>query len=460
MKTCLRICYDDYDAIQRHLSPTDGKEAIIFALCGRTQSANRLVFTVHEILLIPYHRCVRKNNFLYWRTKDVLLLMDKAMDKHMAIMRMHSHPGGWAHFSKADLATDKEFFGNLMTAWCEDGLPHLSTIMLPDGKIIGKVYYADGTVQKLDFSLVIGQRINMIQYDKKPINVPPDEALRNIQAFGDGTYNTFKQMRIGVVGCSGTGCHVIEQLMRLQVGELVLVDPDTIEAKNLNRLTGTGKKDIGKYKVEFYKNYIKRANLGVKVLAFPVNLYQSDEARRALSTCDVIFGCVDSSSGRMLLNHMSTFYLTSYIDVGVGLEADGNGGVSYVGIQMDYMIPGMSTLMSRGSVKSDDVRAELNKLYDPEAYEQLRKEKYINNVQVNRPAVISVNGLIAYLAVLNLIDRIVGFRQEQQYAKITFLLSSDDIIKRREDDFGEEKNLKRFKGRGDYEPYVNMIGLM
>ena len=460
MKTCLRICQDDYDTIQGHLSPKDGKEAIVFALCGRTQSANRLVFTVHKILLIPYDRCVREKDYLYWHTDDVLPFMDQAMDKHMAIMRMHCHPGGWAHFSKADIATDKEFFGNLMTGWCEDGLPHLSTIMLPDGKIIGRVYFADGTVQILNSVLVIGQRIKTAQYDKKPKGIPPEEALRNVQAFGDGTYNTFKQLRIGVVGCSGTGCHVIEQLMRLQVGELVLVDPDTIEAKNLNRLTGTGKKDTGKFKVEFYKNYIKHTDLGVKVLAFPVNLYQSDEARRALSTCDIIFGCVDSSSGRMLLNHISTFYLISYIDVGVGLEADGKGGVSYVGAQMDYLIPGMSTLMSRGSVNSNNVTAELNKLYEPEAYEQLRKEKYINNVQVDRPAVISVNGLIAYLAVLNLIDRIVGFRQEEQYAKITLLLCSDDIIKRREDNFGEEKNLKRFKGRGDYEPYVNMIGLM
>ena len=81
------------------------------------------------------------------------------------------------------------------------------------------------------------------------------------------------------------------------MGELVLVDPDTIEEKNLNRLVGTGKGDVGKQKVMFYKKYVERKRMGVKVMAFPYNLYRSDQARRALSTCDVLFGCVDSESG-------------------------------------------------------------------------------------------------------------------------------------------------------------------
>ena len=43
-------------------------------------------------------------------------------------------------------------------------------------------------------------------------------------------------MSIAVVGCSGTGSPVIEQLARLGVGRLVLVDPDRVEEKNLNRI--------------------------------------------------------------------------------------------------------------------------------------------------------------------------------------------------------------------------------
>ena len=343
-----------------------------------------------------------------------------------------------------------------MRGWCEDGLPHLSAIMLPCGKIIGRVYYADGHVRKLDSALVVGEKIESVSPDEDSEDAPPEEALRNIQAFGEGTYNTFKRLRIGVVGCSGTGCHVIEQLMRLQVGELVLVDPDKIEAKNLNRLVGTGKNDIGKSKVHFYKNYIERKRLGVHVMAFPFNLFQSDEARKSLSTCDILFGCVDSASGRMLMNTISTFYLIPYFDMGVALEADGVGGVSYVGAQIDYLIPGRSSLMSRNIVKQSDIDAELKKLFDPAGYEQLKKEHYIKNILVDRPAVISVNGLIAYYAVMGLIDRLVCYRIEPSYGNVTMLLHTDCNLLQAEDSFARDEYLAKYKGRGDCKPYLNM----
>ena len=456
MKTCLKICVEDYSDICAHLLPEDGKEAIAFALCGRAQAAGRLVFTVHKILAIPYERCIREDRYLHWYTEDVFPIMNEAMNKHMAVMRIHSHPGGWPHFSEADLETDREFFGSLMTGWCEDGQPHLSSIMLPGGKIIGRVYYADGRARKLDSTLVVGEKIESVSPDEDIEDVPPEEALRNIQAFGEGTYNTFKRLRIGVVGCSGTGCHIVEQLMRLQVGELVLVDPDKIEAKNLNRLVGTGKKDVGKSKVHFYKNYIERKRLGVRVMAFPFNLFQSDDARKALSTCDILFGCVDTASGRMLMNTISTFYLIPYFDMGVALDADGSGGVSYVGAQIDCLIPGRSSIMSRGIAKQTDIDAELMKLFDPAAYEQLKKEHYIKNIQVDRPAVISVNGLIAYLAVMSLIDRLVDYRIEPSYGNVTILLHADGDILKPEASFAQDAYLARYKGRGDCLPYLNM----
>ena len=456
MNTCLRICSEDYSVICKHLFPPDGKEAIAFALCGRAQAAGRLVFTVHKILTIPYEHCVREEDYLHWQTEDVFPIMNEAMNKHMAVMRIHSHPGGWPFFSKADLTTDKEFFGNLMNGWCEDGLPHLSAIMLPGGKIIGRIYHKGGRAQKLDSVMVVGEKIETLSPDEIIDDAPPDMALRNIQAFGEGTYNVFRHQRVGVVGCSGTGSHVIEQLLRQQVRELVLVDPDRIEGKNLNRLVGAGSGDIGKLKVEFYKKYVERKRLAVKAMAFPYNLYESDQARRVLSTCDVLFGCVDSESGRLLLNHLSTFYLIPYIDMGVRLDADGKGGVSYVGGQIDFLIPGHSSLLSRGVIKADGVNAELEKMFSPELYEQHQKEHYIRNVIVDRPAVISVNGYIAYLAVLELLERMIGFRPERPYGQIVVLLHEGGTVISPESGFRVDDYLTKFKGRGDVQPFLNM----
>lgn len=160
------------------------------------------------------------------------------------------------------------------------------------------------------------------------------------------------------------------------------------------------------------------------------------------------------------MNQISAFYLIPYIDMGVSLEADGEGGVSYVGAQMDYLIPGKSSLLSRGFVHLEDAAAELEKLFNPALYEQHRREHYIRNVQVDRPAVISVNGLIAHLAVLDLIDRFVGYRNELPNANARILLHEDAVFKKVEDEFHEDVYLKRYKGRGDYTPFVNMSGLV
>jgi tRNA A37 threonylcarbamoyladenosine dehydratase len=72
--------------------------------------------------------------------------------------------------------------------------------------------------------------------------------LRTVQAFGERTYQNLSEMTVGVVGCSGTGSPVIEQLTRLGIRKLVLVDPDIVEKKNLNRIINTTISDAKKQK--------------------------------------------------------------------------------------------------------------------------------------------------------------------------------------------------------------------
>lgn len=45
-----------------------------------------------------------------------------------------------------------------------------------------------------------------------------------------------RRLSIAIIGCSGTGSPVVEQCMRLGAGELVLVDDDRIEDRNINRI--------------------------------------------------------------------------------------------------------------------------------------------------------------------------------------------------------------------------------
>ena len=66
------------------------------------------------------------------------------------------------------------------------------------------------------------------------------------------------RMSVCVIGVSGTGSIVAEQLARLGVGEIILIDFDKLEERNLNRILNSSLADIGSYKVEMFAGAIRR----------------------------------------------------------------------------------------------------------------------------------------------------------------------------------------------------------
>jgi hypothetical protein len=279
---------------------------------------------------------------------------------------------------------------------------------------------------------------------------------RHAQAFGTATTEVLRKLRIAVVGVSGTGDPVVEELMRLGVGELVLVDPEPVEELNLNRILHASMDDAvaGRHKVDAAAAAVRRAGLGTDVVTFPRNLRASDVVR-AVSTSDVVFGCMDSAEGRHLLNRLATFYLLPYIDVGVRLEADGHGGISQICGSVHWLQPGGSSLLSRGVISLDEVRAEGLRRQAPEEYERRRRERYIKGVREARPAVVSVNMTFAGLAVSELLARIHPYRDDGNapYARLTVSLTQ--VRFEHAPDGQPCALLARHVGRGDTAPLLD-----
>lgn len=204
---------------------------------------------------------------------------------------------------------------------------------------------------------------------------------------------------------------MIEQLARLGVGGFALVDPDHIEHKNLNRILNATWNDAeqGIAKVEVSRRTIESLGRGQRVLPLCMNL-DAPDAVRAVAECDVIFGCVDTAEGRNLANRIAAYYVLPYIDVGVSLAANGVGGIATISGAINYYAPGQQSLLERGAITEAQIRAEETKRTNPERFAELRKQKYIQGVEVDRPAVISVNTFFAALAVNEFLARIHAFR--------------------------------------------------
>lgn len=72
---------------------------------------------------------------------------------------------------------------------------------------------------------------------------------------------------------------VTEQLARLGVGRLVIIDPDRIEVKNLNRILNATMEDAraGRFKVDVLARAIRRMGLGTEAVPLAHDLCKSSD---------------------------------------------------------------------------------------------------------------------------------------------------------------------------------------
>ena len=391
-----------------------------------------------------------------WSTEILPPLLEEANRLGLAIVKIHGH-SDFPHFSETDDESDEALFPSIH-AWTEIG-PHASAILLSDGRIVGREVDEEGGFHPLESVNVVGADLSFWASETQDSRVP-EFGMRVAQAFGTGTYERLRRLRVAVVGCSGTGSPVIEQLARNCVGTLVLVDPDHVEEKNLNRISNSFMEDAleRRPKVEVAAHAVSKMGLGTVVEAYPQNLFDPTTLL-AVAECDVVFGCMDSIDGRHLLNKLATFYLVPYFDLGVKLEADGNGGVDQVCGTVHYLQPGGSSLLSRHVYTMEQVRSAGLLRTDPTAYRRQLKDGYIRGIQEDRPAVIQLNSLVASLAVNELLARLHPYRLDPNEEYAVHRLSLSHGIYEHESDGQPCPLLSRHIGRGDVSPLLEWAEL-
>lgn len=410
MPISLRLTAEQHARIREHLYPGDGCEAVALALCGRSTDGERTSFSVHEILPVPYAEYSERTSVsVRWNVGVGLPLFQKAAQRRMAVLKIHSHPSGYERFSEWDDASDSQLLGGLSN-WTDSPSTHLSAFMLPDGRITARTIGAT-SIATVDHVMVVGDEIHRWSATEAAIDAAYD--IRTCQVFGEGTVRALRGLRVGVIGTSGTGSWVVEILARLGVGHLVLVDPDRVERKNLNRIVNSTAVDAeGKrLKVDVLGDAVSRIGANTTVTRHPTDAAHSTVIT-SLSQCDVLVGCVDSADGRDLANRIATYYLIPYLDVGVRIDADGHGSISQACLAIHYLIPGGSSLLSRGVITTSQITSDSLHRRNPAAYAEQVERGYIRGVNVERPAVISLNALAATTAVNELLARLHSFRTD------------------------------------------------
>jgi len=458
MKVSLTMTEAQRRALAAHLFPTDGCEAVAFAICGRASSPQRHRLLVRRIEPVAYDTCsVRTHDRVTWPTSVLVPWIEEAAKFGGALIKVHGHRG-YRQFSSIDDQSDSTLFPSLYN-WTQSVAPLASAIMMDDGEVFGRVVNEAGAFAPLDSVNVIGDDLSFYP-SRTPGESVPEFGRRIAQMFGKGTFDQLRHLRIAVIGASGTGSVVIEQLARNAVGSLVLVDPDHVEEKNLNRIVNATMDDAMtcRPKVDVAARSIKAMALGTNVELYAKSLFDP-EVVRAVASCDIVFGCMDTIDGRYLLNKLATFYLIPYFDLGVKIEADGVGGVQQVVGSVHYLKPDGASLISRNVITMEQVRSAGLKRTDATRYRKEIEEGYIRGVPEDRPAVIQLNSLIASLAINELLARLHPYRLDPNATFSVTRVSLSHGIWDAEEEGAPCRILARHAGRGDVNPLLDMAEL-
>jgi molybdopterin/thiamine biosynthesis adenylyltransferase len=307
---------------------------------------------------------------------------------------------------------------------------------------------------------VIGDRC-ILRYPGRGNGIPPAEFDRQIRVFGSRTIEDLAQLRVGIVGCGGTGSAVALLLTRLGVSRLLVIDADRVDDTNLNRLHFSTRSDAirRRYKVDVLADAIAAIGLTKSVVALRYYV-DEPECRDPLRSCDVIFGCTDDHLGRNLLNRLAHFYLIPVIDIGVLIEPNDKGGYDTFDGRVTVVQPGYPCQVCRQLISPQLMLEEGMRRRDPQLYEQYRRAGYIVGGTDPNPVVVTFTTEMATVAVNELLHRLTGFRGSQGFCaehirRFDEVKDADVVAGGKRGPDCPLCGLRRYDGRGDMTPFLN-----
>jgi proteasome lid subunit RPN8/RPN11 len=449
------------------LERPDGIEAAAYLLCGQSaigrdpwDRRTRRRLTSYEVIAIPpSDDDSASRTHITWSTESFVKLLRRARDEDLVAGIIHTHPNGPIAFSEQDDANERDL---LQLARNRNGAETvlLSMLWANGTELRARLWEHPKLPTDAEVVSVVGQLLKF--HYRTTASASLEAFARQSLAFGPKLTAQLRRLRIGVVGCGGTGSATAILLARLGVGNLLLIDEDIVDVTNLNRLHGASRADADgmRPKVEVLAREIAGMALGTRVV--PLQAWVGDpEARDALKSCDIIFGCTDDHDGRLLLNRLAYFYLVPVIDLGLAIEAMPDGGMKDLTGRVTLLGPGAPCLLCRQVIDAVTARDESLRRQHPEEYERRKREGYIRGGGDPAPAVVTFTTATACLAVDELLQALTQFRGPN--GSVWQRVRRFDLMVDRRPGATHDSTCpicadKLYWGRADIEPFLDRTG--
>jgi len=209
-----------------------------------------------------------------------------------------------------------------------------------------------------------------------------------------GDRDPFRDFRVGVVGLSGGGSHVVQQLAHLGFERLALFDPAECRDKHLNRNVLMTAQDavLGTPKALAAERRVREIYPSVDVAAFN---FQWQDHPEELQQCDVVVGCLDGYDQREQLEAECRRHLIPYVDIGLSVTRLDDDTYSMSG-QVILSMPQSPCMRCLGFLSETKLAAEAAHY----------------GTAGDRPQVVWANGVLASTAVGLVVNLVTNWSRE------------------------------------------------
>lgn len=398
------VSVTDWSDARAALFTDDGCENAGAFLCGlsRTEQGGRLL--AREFVPVPADLYRARQPFhLEVAPQFYNDLVTRCERTGLHLVIVHSHPmHGDARYSASDDHGESRLLAILQML-----LPQsvVASLVVTRDDVTGRRFLS-GRFAPLSGMRVVGSSITSTRFTKNRREGAVESRYdRQVRAFGEAGQRLLSSLRVAVVGLGGTGSIVAEQLARIGVGHLILIDHDQVDETNLTRVLGARDRDVGRPKVSTLHRHLSGIARGTIEEIYASALKQ--DIVMSLRDCDAVFSCVDNDRTRAVLNRFAHQYQVPVIDMGVRIDAR-TGRVTAAAGRVSVIGNDLTCLRCSHHLSSTRILAE--SLPDAER-ERLAKEGYVMGVEEAPPTVISLNTVVAGLAVtafLNLFAKLTG----------------------------------------------------
>jgi molybdopterin/thiamine biosynthesis adenylyltransferase len=391
----LAVASEDYAAIQTALTGGETEKCAILYANQTVRSDGGVRLLVREIQWPSEDDYTRRGMLEAELSPEFVARVTKrARREGTALVFVHSHPGSEApKFSRIDWNGEKHL--RVFLSHRHPNLEH-AAMVVSEGGARARRLGMDEEIRVVS----LGSTREVVFDPSVAVASLGKQFERQIRAFGSHGQEQLERLRVAIVGVGGTGSIAVQELAHLGVRDFIVVDPDVIEVTNLNRVVNATADDLGRPKVDGAARYIKTVNKDAHVRCIEGDVIQARIARELIDA-DLIFCCTDSHGSRAVIQQVSYQYMIPCVDMGVTIAVR-EGRITHIYGRVQLLAPGLACLTCGNLLDPNEVRQDMMTAFER------RADPYIQGEREPAPAVISLNGIVASLAVTMFLATVIG----------------------------------------------------